>query len=80
MRLVRSKTFKRRFQKAPADIQRRTEKALRLLVSDLRHLSLWAKIIDERRRIWQARVTGSWRIYFQITEDSYVLLTLCRHK
>ena len=35
MRLVRTNTFKRRFRKAPKDIQRRTEKALRLLVENL---------------------------------------------
>ena len=80
MRIVRSNTFKRRFKKAPEDIQRRTEKALRLLLTDLRHPSLRAKIFDETRRIWQARVSRSWRIYFHIEDDTYKLLTLREHK
>ena len=80
MRIRRTKTFKRRYREAPPQIQRRVEKALRLLVSDLKHPSLRAKIIDPSRRIWQARVTRSWRIYFRITDDTYELLTLQRHK
>jgi len=49
MRIVRSNTFKRRFKKAPEDIQRRTEKALRLLLADFQHPSLRAKIVDGTR-------------------------------
>jgi mRNA-degrading endonuclease RelE of RelBE toxin-antitoxin system len=80
MRIVRSNTFKQRFRKSPKEIQRRTEKALRLLVTDLQHPSLRAKIIDETNRIWQARVSRSWRLYFRITGDTYELLTLKKHK
>ena len=80
MRLVRTNTFKRRFRKAPKDIQRRTEKALRLLVENLQHPSLRAKIVDETNRIWQARISRSWRLYFQILGDKLVLLTLHKHK
>jgi len=80
MHIVCSSTFKHQFGKAPEDIQRRTEKALRFLVTDLQHPSLRAKIIDERRRIWQARVTRKWRLYFRIEGDTYELLTLREHK
>ena len=80
MHIVRSPTFKRRFGKAPEDIQRRTEEALRFLVINLQHPSLRAKIIDERRRIWQARVSRNWRLYFRIEDDTYELLTLRTHK
>lgn len=80
MHIVRSDTFKLRFKKAPQDIQRRTEEALRLLLADLQHPSLRAKIIDEPRRIWQARVSHSWRFYSRIEDDTYKLLTLQKHK
>jgi mRNA-degrading endonuclease RelE of RelBE toxin-antitoxin system len=80
MRIVRSNTFKRQFAKAPDNVQRSTDKALRLLLSNLQHPSLRAKIIDETRRIWQARVSQSWRIYFRIEQDAYTLLVLRRHK
>jgi len=79
MKIKRSKTFKQRYKKAPPEIQRRTEKALRLLVSDLRHPSLRAKIIDPSRRIWQARISRSWRLYFRMADDTYELLTMRRH-
>ena len=80
MRVVRSNTFKQRFRKVPQEIQRRTEKTLRLLIANLQHPSLRAKIIDETNRIWQVRVTRSWRMYFRITGDTYELLTLKKHK
>ncbi|MBI1741840.1 hypothetical protein HYR54_02110 [Candidatus Acetothermia bacterium] len=36
-----------------------------------KHPSLRAKIIDQTHRVWQARVTGAFRLYF--TVDSGVI-------
>jgi len=80
MCVVRSNAFKRQFTKAPADVKRSAHKALRLLATNLQHPSLRAKIIDETRRICQARVSQSWRIYFRIEHDAFILLVLRRHK
>lgn len=47
-----------------------------MLVENLRHPSLRAKKYDQARDIWQARVTGSWRLYFRIEDDTYEVLTI----
>lgn len=50
-----------------------------MLEADLRHPSLRAKKYDEARQIWQARVNRSWRFYFIIQGDSYLLLDIMSH-
>ncbi len=77
--LDRSNHFKRDYRKATAEVQEATDKALRFLAENPRHPSLRAKIVDETNRIWQARVTRSWRLYFLIVDNSIVLLTLFQH-
>lgn len=51
MKLRRSGPFKRDFHALPPVIQRRAEKTLLLLASNLCHPSLEARIVDKRRRI-----------------------------
>ena len=79
MRIVRTEHFKRSYKKAPSEVKERLKKALSLLAQDLRHPSLRAKIVDPERRIWQARVNGGWRFYFQIREETYYLLEIIPH-
>jgi hypothetical protein len=49
------------------------------MLRDVRHPSLRAKKYNEQRGIWQARVTGSWRFYFRIEGDTYILDTIIAH-
>ena len=79
MRLIRTNHFRREWKKLPVKIRRRAQKALRLLISNIRHPSLRAKIVDETKRIWQARVNGGYRFYFQIRDDAYYLLDIGPH-
>ncbi|MCK4394552.1 hypothetical protein KAX17_16735 [Candidatus Bipolaricaulota bacterium] len=79
MRFVRSHQFKRSYKKAPPRIQERTRKTLGLLSEDPRHPSLRAKVVDSEKRIWQARINGGWRFYFQIEEGICYLLDLISH-
>lgn len=71
--------FVRQFQKAPEEIQKAFGKQLGRLLRDVRHPSLHAKIIDEEHRIWQARVNGGWRFYFQVMKDRCLLLEIQPH-
>jgi len=50
-----------------------------VLLQNLRHPSLHAKKYDEAKDLWQARVTGSWRFYFRIEDDAYVLEEIKAH-
>lgn len=79
MNAVFTRKFIQQYQAAPAQKQAQFDKQLELLLSNPRHPSLKAKIYDQTARIWQARVNGSWRFYFQIKGDTCYLLTIGPH-
>jgi hypothetical protein len=54
-------------------------KQLAFLFNQLTHPSLRAKKYDEANDIWQARVNRSWRFYFVIRGDEYVILSIIAH-
>jgi len=64
---------------APADVRKAFFKQLRFLVQDLRHPSLNAKKYNEAEDLWQARVNRSWRFYFNIVDDTYVIRDIIPH-
>jgi len=64
---------------APADVRRAFFKQVGFLEQDLHHPSLRAKKYDEGRDIWQARVNGSWRFYFHIVGDVYLIPDIIPH-
>jgi len=79
MRVAFAPHFLRSFGKVPREIQERFNKQLGFLLRDIRHPSLRAKIVDPKKRIWQARVDGGWRFYFQIRGETYYLLEIIPH-
>lgn len=79
MRLDYSPQFLRSYAKSPSRIQKLFQKQVALLLQNLRHPSLRAKKYDEARNIWQARVDGGWRFYFQIRGDTCYLLNITPH-
>ena len=79
MNARRSSRFDRDYSKAPKEVQAALDKQVQLLLRDIRHPSLRAKKYDEGKGLWQARVTGSWRLYFTIISDTYYLVRLRAH-
>lgn len=79
MKLVYTERFQRSFAEAPAEVRAQAQKALALLLRDLRHPSLRAKKYDETRSIWQGRVNRRWRFYFTIEGDLYFLVDIMSH-
>jgi hypothetical protein len=79
MTVARTNHFLRSYHKAPADIRRAFDKQVALLVENLKHPSLHAKKYDEARGIWQARVNYTWRFYFKIVGDVYLMEELRYH-
>lgn len=71
--------FQRSYANAPAQIQKLFDRKLALLLQNLRHPSLRAKKYDEVQDIWQARVNGGWRFYFQIEGGTYHVLNITPH-
>ena len=71
--------FRKQYQKLSKERQARLDKQLAFLLSNLRHPSLRAKKYDEANDIWQARVDDDYRFYFQIENDTYMLLSIIPH-
>lgn len=67
------------FRRLPAVTKKKFEKQLGFLLRNIRHPSLRAKKYDESRDVWQARVNGSHRFYFQIKGDTYIILNITKH-
>ena len=63
----------------PAAVKKAFDKQLRFLLLNLRHPSLRVKKYDESRDLWQARVNDSWRFYFKIVGDTYVIEDVIPH-
>ncbi len=79
MRLLYTERFRRSYQDAPAAVRRAFDRCAQFLAENLRHPSLQAKKYDEARDLWQARVNGGWRFYFQIKGIAYILLDIMPH-
>lgn len=79
MRLARTSRFKRAFQKLKPEDQALADKALRLLATNTRHPSLRAKKIKGTEGIWEARVSRSLRLTFELHEDLLLLRNIGKH-
>jgi len=75
MKVEFSPHFLRSYRKAPALVQRAFDKQSVLLLEDPRHPSLRLK----SGNVWQARVNDSWRFYFTIAGDTYLLHEIQAH-
>lgn len=79
MKTVATSYFKKRFSLLPKEIKIKFRKQVNFLLQNFRHPSLRAKKYDEKKNIWQARVDKSYRFYFLIQKDIYVLLDIREH-
>lgn len=72
--------FVRSFIAMPANVQQAFGKQLGLLLQDATHPSLDLKLYDQKRGIWQARVTKGYRFYFTSARDLAALLEIKAHE
>lgn len=84
MKIFRTESFKRDFQKLPEATQRRAEKALRFLTENHRYPSLQTKKMEgqtdpEGRDIWEARISRTHRFTFAVAGDTYFLYRIGSH-
>ena len=63
----------------PPAVRKAFHKQLTFLEQNLHHPSLHAKKYDEGQDLWQARVNRSWRFYFLIQDDTYLITHLIPH-
>ena len=80
MKYSLTERFIQSYRDFPSDIQKKFDKQLGHLLSNLKHPSLHAKKYDEVRGIWQGRVDRNIRFYFLIEDDVYILLDISKHK
>lgn len=79
MRARSTDRFARQLAAASPRVRKDFEKQLGYLLLNSRHRSLDAKKYDEARGIFQARVNRSWRFYYVVDGDTYVLLSIVPH-
>ena len=79
MKLLFTKNFVRDYRKLPPEIQRAVDKQLGLLLSSSQHPSLNLKKMNVPRKIWEGRITASYRFTFQIESDTFVLRRVGTH-
>jgi mRNA-degrading endonuclease RelE of RelBE toxin-antitoxin system len=63
----------------PLPIRKAFYKQAAFLIQNLHHPSLRAKKFSETKDKWQARVNRSWRFYFRIVGDSYIVSDITPH-
>lgn len=79
MKVIYGSKFKKNLDKFPEFIQKKADKQITYLSSNLLHPSLRAKKYDKSRGIWQARVDDNVRFYFKIEGDIYILINIKYH-
>jgi mRNA interferase RelE/StbE len=60
-------------------VQEAFAKQSKLLLENLHHPSLRAKKYGAAADLWQARVNYSWRFYFRIVGDVYLMDEIKKH-
>lgn len=79
MKYILAEGFPKKLESLPKLTQEKFWKQLRFLLTDLRYPSLHAKKYDEEKGIWQARVDKSYRFYFLINGNAYVIISIIAH-
>lgn len=73
MKLLPTQRFRRDYEHLSPEIQRQIDDQLARLLSNPRHPSLLVKKIQGTQKIWELRITRSYRLTFQIEGDFYIL-------
>lgn len=79
MRVRRLRQFERAYRRLSKEDQDRADKALSLLVKDVRYPGLRVKKIRGTVDIFEARVSDALRLTFQLEKDLLVLRVIGRH-
>jgi len=79
MKIARTDRFKKAYNNLTDKDKRRAEKALRLLISNIRHPSLRVKRIRKTQGIWEARVSRKIRMTFEMEDDLILLRNIGQH-
>lgn len=79
MKIARTARFKRAWEELTEEEKELGRKALRNLATDPGYPALRAKKMQGTGRIWEARVSRSLRLTFELEGDTLVLRNIGRH-
>ncbi len=79
MHIARTERFKRAYKKLQPRDQERARKAIELLLADMRYPSLQAKRIQGTAKVWEARISLSTRMTFELDGDTIILRNIGEH-
>jgi mRNA-degrading endonuclease YafQ of YafQ-DinJ toxin-antitoxin module len=79
MRITRTARFKKAWQELTEEEKELRRKALRNLATDLRYPALKARKMQGTGHIWEARVSRSLRVTFELESDALVMRNIGRH-
>lgn len=79
MKISRTARFKRAWQELTEEEKELGRKALRNLATDLRYPALRVKKMQGVEHLWEARVSRSLRMTFELKEDTIILRNIGRH-
>ena len=79
MKITRTARFKRAWQELTEEQKELGRKALKNLATDLRYPALKVKKMQGVERIWEARVSRSLRMTFEIEGNRIIMRNIGRH-
>ena len=79
MKITRTARFKKAWQELTEEEKALGRKALRNLAKDLRYPALRVRKIQAVEHIWEARVSRSLRMTFELEQDTIILRNIGRH-
>jgi mRNA interferase RelE/StbE len=79
VKITRTASFKKAWKELNDEEKDLARKALRNLAADLRYPALRVKKMQGVEHIWEARVSRSLRMTFQIGGDTIILRNIGRH-
>lgn len=79
VKITRTARFRRAWQELTEEEKELGRKALRKLATDLGYPALRAKKMQGTGHIWEARVSRSLRVTFELEGDTLVLRNIGRH-
>jgi mRNA interferase RelE/StbE len=79
MRIARTESFKKAWRQLTREQKTQARKAIENLLANMRYPALRVKKIQGTGNIWEARVTRSLRMTFQIEGDIIVLRNIGQH-
>ena len=79
MRFILTGRSRVAYRSLPDALQRKADKALRLLAENPRHPSLRLKKIEGTPGIWEARVDRGCRMTLELRADAFILRNIGKH-